>query len=181
MKRYYFIGLATIFILAVALVAYGTWLNVSDENQIARRMDERALTLTGAKVQKRLLHPTIALDAARLYSENMADAVALIDGRIIEWNVKKNSTVQKGDVLLRLENDQVMLQIQQSTANVRRAEAALAQAFNSYRRQELLLADNATSKEKYDAAKAQYEAAQETLVEAEAQRDCIMCRRGVSM
>lgn len=178
MKRYYFIGLATIFILAVALVAYGTWLNVSDENQIARRMDERALTLTGAKVQKRSLHPTIALDAARLYSENMADAVALIDGRIIEWNVKKNSTVQKGDVLLRLENDQVMLQIQQSTANVRRAEASLAQALNSYRRQELLLADNATSKEKYDAAKAQYEAAQETLVEAEAQRDMYYVQEG---
>lgn len=178
MKRYYFIGLATIFILAVALVVYGTWLNISDENQIARRMDERALTLTGAKVQKRSLHPTIALDVARLYSENMADAVALIDGRIIEWNVKKNSPVQKGDVLLRLENDQVMLQIQQSTANVRRAEASLAQAFNSYRRQELLLADNATSKEKYDAAKAQYEAAQETLVEAEAQRDMYYVQEG---
>ena len=171
MKKYFFIGLATIFILAIALVGYGTWLNVSDENQIARRMDERALTLTGAKVQKRSLHPTIEMDAVRLYSENMADAVALIDGRIIEWYVKKNSAVQKGDTILRLENDQVLLQIQQATANVRRAEAALAQAFNTYRRQELLLADNATSKEKYDAAKAQYEAAQETLVEAEAQRD----------
>ena len=171
MKKYFFIGLATIFILAIALVGYGTWLNVSDENQIARRMDERALTLTGAKAQKRSLHPTIELDAVRLYSENMADAVALIDGRIIEWYVKKNSAVQKGDTLLRLENDQVLLQIQQATANVRRAEAALAQAFNSYRRQELLLKDNATSKEKYDAAKAQYEAAEETLVEAEAQRE----------
>lgn len=171
MKRYFFIGIAVILALAVALVAYGTWLNVSDENQIARRMDERALTLTGAKVQKRSLHPTIEMDAVRLYSENMADAVALIDGRIIEWYVKKNSAVQKGDTLLRLENDQVLLQIQQAAANVRRAEASLAQAFNSYRRQELLLADNATSKEKYDAAKAQYEAAQETLVEAEAQRD----------
>ena len=171
MKKYFFIGLATIFILAMALVGYGTWLNVSDENQIARRMDERALTLTGAKAKKRSLHPTIELDAVRLYSENMADAVALIDGRIIEWYVKKNSAVQKGDTLLRLENDQVLLQIQQATANVRRAEAALAQAFNSYRRQELLLKDNATSKEKYDAAKAQYEAAEETLVEAEAQRD----------
>ena len=171
MKRYFFIGLAAILVLAIALVGYGTWLNVSDENQIARRMDERALTLTGAKVQKRSLHPTIEMDAVRLYSENMADAVALIDGRIIEWYVKKNSAVQKGDTLLRLENDQVLLQIQQATANVRRAEAALAQAFNTYRRQELLLADNATSKEKYDAAKAQYEAAQETLVEAEAQRD----------
>ena len=171
MKKYFFIGLATIFILAIALVGYGTWLNVSDENQIARRMDERALTLTGAKAQKRSLHPKIELDAVRLYSENMADAVALIDGRIIEWYVKKNSAVQKGDTLLRLENDQVLLQIQQATANVRRAEAALAQAFNTYRRQELLLKDNATSKEKYDAAKAQYEAAEETLVEAEAQRD----------
>ncbi len=171
MKRYFFIGLAAILVLAIALVGYGTWLNVSDENQIARRMDERALTLTGAKVKRRSLHPTIEMDAVRLYSENMADAVALIDGRIIEWYVKKNSAVQKGDTLLRLENDQVLLQIQQATANVRRAEAALAQAFNTYRRQELLLADNATSKEKYDAAKAQYEAAQETLVEAEAQRD----------
>ena len=171
MKKYFFIGLATIFILAIALVGYGTWLNVSDENQIARRMDERALTLTGAKAQKRSLHPTIELDAVRLYSENMADAVALIDGRIIEWYVKKNSAVQKGDTLLRLENDQVLLQIQQATANVRRSEAALAQAFNTYRRQELLLKDNATSKEKYDAAKAQYEAAEETLVEAEAQRE----------
>ena len=171
MKKYFFIGLAAILVLAIALVGYGTWLNVSDENQIARRMDERALTLTGAKVKRRSLHPTIEMDAVRLYSENMADAVALIDGRIIEWYVKKNSAVQKGDTLLRLENDQVLLQIQQAAANVRRAEAALAQAFNTYRRQELLLADNATSKEKYDAAKAQYEAAQETLVEAEAQRD----------
>lgn len=171
MKRYFFIGLATILILAIALVCYGTWLNVSDEHQIARRMDERALTLTGAKARKRSLHPTIELDAVRLYSENMADAVALIDGRIIEWYVKKNGTVQKGDTLLRLENDQVLLQIQQATANVRRSEAALAQAFNSYRRQEMLLANNATSKEKYDAAKAQYEAAQESLVEAEAQRE----------
>ena len=181
MKKYFFIGLVTIFILAIALVGYGTWLNVSDENQIARRMDERALTLTGAKAQKRSLHPTIELDAVRLYSENMADAVALIDGRIIEWYVKKNSAVQKGDTLLRLENDQVLLQIQQATANVRRSEAALAQAFNSYRRQELLLKDNATSKEKYDAAKAQYEAAEETLVEAEAQRDMYYVQGGVPL
>ena len=43
MKRYFFIGIAVILALALALVAYGTWLNVSDEKQIARRMDERVL------------------------------------------------------------------------------------------------------------------------------------------
>ena len=168
MKRYFFIGIAVILALAVALVAYGTWLNVSDEKQIARRMDERVLTLTGARAEKRRIKPTVAMDSVRLYSENMADATALVDGRIVEMFVTKNSAVHKGDVLMRLENDQIPLQIQQSSANVRRVEAALAQATNSYHRQERLMAKEATSKEKYEEAEAQYKAAQEALAEAEA-------------
>ncbi len=170
MKRYFFIGIAVILALAVALVAYGTWLNVSDENQIARRMDERVLTLTGARAKKRSLRPLVEMDAARLYSENMADALALVEGRIVEMYAAKNSHVHKGDVLMRLENDQIPLQIQQANAAVRRAEAALAQASNTYHRQERLMAKEATSKEKYEEAEAQYTAAQEALTEAEAQR-----------
>ncbi len=171
MKRYFFIGIGVILALSVALVAYGTWLNVSDEKQIARRMDERALSLSGARAKKRALRPKAEMDAVRLYSENMADAVALIDGRIIEWYVTKNSAVRQGDVLLRLENDQIDLKIQQATANVRRTEASLAQASNAFHRQERLMAKEATSKEKYEAAAAQYAAAQEALAEAEAQRE----------
>ncbi|MBR1553586.1 MAG: efflux RND transporter periplasmic adaptor subunit [Schwartzia sp.] len=169
MKRYFFIGIAVILVLALALVAYGTWLNVSDEKQIARRMDERALTLTGALAQKRGLRPVVKMDAVRLYSENMADAVALVDGRIIEMVVTKNSAVHKGDLLMRLENDQIPLKIQQATANVRRTEAGLAQAANAYHRQERLMAKEATSQEKYEEAQAQYKAAQEALAESEAQ------------
>ena len=171
MKRYFFIGIGVILALSMALVAYGTWLNVSDEKQIARRMDERALSLSGARAEKRALRPKAEMDAVRLYSENMADAVALIDGRIIEWYVTKNSAVRQGDVLLRLENDQIDLKIQQATANVRRTEASLAQASSAFHRQERLMAKEATSKEKYEAAAAQYAAAQEALAEAEAQRE----------
>ena len=170
MKRYFYVGIAVILALAVALVVYGTWLNVSDEKQIARRMDERVLTLTGARVKKRYLRPLVEMDAARLYSENMADALALIEGRIVEMYVAKNSIVHKGDVLMRLENDQIPLQIQQANATVRRMEAALAQASNTYHRQERLMAKEATSKEKFEEAEAQYTAAQEALAEAEAQR-----------
>ena len=168
-KRYFYIGIAVILVLAVALVAYGTWLNVSDEKQIARRMDERELMLTGARAQKRSLRPVVEMDAVRLYSESMADAVALVDGRIIEMYVTKNSVVQKGDLLMRLENDQIPLKIQQGTANVRRTEAALAQASNAYHRQERLMAKEATSQEKYEESHAQYKAAQEALAESEAQ------------
>ena len=63
MKRYFFIGIGVILALAVALVAYGTWLNVSDEKQIARRMDERALSLSGARAEKRALRPKAEMDA----------------------------------------------------------------------------------------------------------------------
>ena len=178
MKRYFFIGIAVILALAVALVAYGTWLNVSDEKQIARRMDERVLTLTGARAEKRRIKPTVAMDSVRLYSENMADAMALVNGRIVEMFVTKNSAVHKGDVLMRLENDQIPLQIQQSSANVRRVEAALAQATNSYHRQERLMAKEATSKEKYEEAEAQYKAAQEALAEAEAQQAQYLIQEG---
>ena len=178
MKRYFFIGIAVIFALAVALVVYGTWLNVSDEKQIARRMDERTLVLTGARAQKRSLRSMVEMDAVRLYSESMADAVALIDGRIIEMFVTKNSVVRKGDLLMRLENDQIPLKIQQATANVRRTEAALAQATNAYHRQERLMAKEATSQEKYEEAEAQYTAAQEALAEAEAQRAQYIVQEG---
>ena len=170
MKRYFFIAIAVILALSVALVAYGTWLNVSDEKQIARRMDERVLMLTGARAEKRSLRPVVAMDAARLYSESMADAVALVEGRIVEMYVAKNSAVHKGDLLMRLENDSIPLRIQQAAANVRQKEAALAQAANAYRRQERLMAKEATSREKYEVAEAQYTAAQEALAEAEAQR-----------
>ncbi len=169
MKRYYFIGITVILVLAVALVGYGAWLNFSDENQIARRMEERALQITGAKAQKRELRPSLALDTVRLYSDKITDAVALTDGRIVRWAVAKNSPVRAGDLLLTMNNEQIPVRIQQAASAVRRAEAVLAQAVNSFHRQERLLARQATSQEKYEEAEAQYLAASEALTEAQAQ------------
>ncbi len=169
MRRYYFIGIAVILALALALVGYGAWLNFSDENQIAKRMEERALQITGARVQTRELRPFLSLDTVRLYSEKMADAVALTDGRIIRWAVTKNTPVHTGDLLLTMNNEQIPARIQQAASGVRRAEAVLAQAVNSFHRQERLLARKATSQEKYEEAEAQYLAAQEALAEAQAQ------------
>ncbi len=169
MKRYYFIGITIILVLALALVGYGAWLNYSDENQIARRMEESALQITGAKAKKRELRPLLSFDTVRLYSEKMADAVALTDGRIIRWAVTKNSSVRAGDLLLSMNNEQIPARIQQAASGVRRAEAVLAQAVNSFHRQERLLERRATSQEKYEEAEAQYLAATEALTEAKAQ------------
>ena len=51
LKKYFYIAMAIILFLSVMLVAYGGYLNYNDSNQIANRMEERALQLTGAKVE----------------------------------------------------------------------------------------------------------------------------------
>ena len=127
--------------------------------------------LAGATAKVRDLKSTLKFDTVRLYSEEMTDATALIDGRIAAWHVSKNDRVTKGSVLATLVNDQIALQIQHATSSVKKAEAAMAQAANSYHRQERLMARNATSKEKYEEAQAQYLASQEGLNEAKAQRE----------
>jgi hypothetical protein len=89
MKRYFYIGIAVIMVLALGLVGYGAWLNYSDENQIANRMDNRVIQLSTAKAEYRDIHPTVSLPAVRFSSNNMADAIALTDGRITNWLVEK--------------------------------------------------------------------------------------------
>ena len=53
MKKYFYIGIVVILMMALTLVGYGAWLNYSDEDQIARRMDSRVLQLEGARAEMR--------------------------------------------------------------------------------------------------------------------------------
>ena len=47
MKKFYIVGLVVILMMAVGMIAYGTYLNESGENQIATRMKERTIPLQG--------------------------------------------------------------------------------------------------------------------------------------
>lgn len=174
MKRYYAVGLATILLMAVALIAYGTYLNRSDENQIAKRMAERTIPLQGEKAKVRSLNPVFALDTINLTAAEMSDATALIDGRITSAFVEKNSPVRRGQVLFELVNEEIPTKIQQAESAVSRAEAQLLQAKNSFARYERLKEKNATSMEKYDEARMNYEAASANLRGAIAARDQLL-------
>ena len=170
MKKLYFVGLALILMMAVGLIAYGTYLNKTDESQIEMRMESRTIPLQGAKVQVRNLQPVFVLDTINLTSEEMADAVALIDGRIEKVFVGKNSVVGKGQVLFELVNEDIPLKIRQADSAIAKAEAQVLQSRNSFARYERLKERNATSLEKYDEAKLNYEAAEANLQEAQAQK-----------
>lgn len=173
-KPYYIVGLVMILFFAVAMVAYGAWLNESGENQIVERMENRTIPLHGAKVQFYDLHPQLKLETVNLYSEEMADAVALIDGRVEKIFVSKNSNVERGQVLFTLLNEDIPLKIQQAESSIARAEAQLANAKNNYARYMRLMERDATSKEKFDEAEANYFASVAALKEAQTVKEQLL-------
>lgn len=167
MKKPYIVGLVLILIAAGAMIAYGAWLNKTGENQIVERMEQRTIPLQGDKVQVREISPRLVFETINLYSEEMADAVALIDGRIEQIAVSKNSNVHRGQVLFTLVNDEISLKIEQAESSIARAEAQLANAKNNYARYTRLMERDATSREKFDEAEANFFASEAALKEAQ--------------
>ncbi|MBR1552455.1 MAG: efflux RND transporter periplasmic adaptor subunit [Schwartzia sp.] len=168
MKRYFMAGLGIVLALSLGAIFYGAWLNERGEVQITRRMEERRLTLHGAKVAARRLSPRLTVNAVNLFSNDMADAVALVDGRIVECLARKGSSVRRGDVILVLENENIPLQRQEAESNILRAQAELKRAENNYSRYQILKANDAASAQQFDEAEANYFSAQSSLGVAEA-------------
>ena len=170
MKKLYIIALVFILICAGALIAYGTYLNKAGEQQIATRMAQRAVPVSAALAKNRNIFPAFNLNTINLTSNDVADAVALIDGRIDNAFVQKNSPVHQGQILFQIVNEDIPIKLKAADAAIARAQAQLLQANNSFNRYQRLKDKNATSLEKYDEAKLNYEAAQAALNEAQANK-----------
>ncbi|MBR4641820.1 MAG: efflux RND transporter periplasmic adaptor subunit [Selenomonadaceae bacterium] len=174
MKKFYFIGLAFILSAAIAIISYGAYLNESGERQIAKRMESRSIPLQGERAKFRNLRPVFVLDTINLSSDEMADAIALIDGRIENAFIKKNSNVKRGQILFELINEDIPIKIKQAESSIAKAQAQLLQAKNSFERYSRLKDKNATSLEKYDEAKLNFEAAEANLIEAQAVKEQLL-------
>ena len=168
MKRYFMAGLGIVLALSLGAIFYGAWLNERGEYQITRRMEERRLTLHGAKASMRRISPRLTVHAVNLFSNDMADAVALVNGRIVEGRAPKGTFVRRGDVIFTLENENIPLQRQEAESNILRAQAELKRAENNYNRYQILKASDAASAQQFDEAEAAYFSAQSSLSVAEA-------------
>ena len=168
MKRYFMAGLGIVLALSLGAILYGAWLNERGEVQITRRMEERRLTLHGAKAASRRLSPRLTVNAVNLFSNDMADAVALVDGRIVDVRAPKGSSVRRGDIIFVLENENIPLQRQEAESSILRAKAELKRAENNYNRYKILKDNDAASAQQFDEAEAAYFSAQSSLGVAEA-------------
>ena len=163
MKRYFMIGLAIVLVVSLGAIFYGAWLNERGENQIAQRMEDRKLMLHGDRAKVRPLNPRIEVSTVNLYSNDMADAVALVEGRIVECLVQKGTFVRRGDVIFVLENENIPLQIQEAESGILRAEAELKHAEENYSRYSRLRERDAATPQQLEDAEAKYFSAQSEL------------------
>lgn len=171
MRKYFLWGFVVIMAFAVGLVSYGAYLNYRGENKITERMAGRTIPLLGARAARRALCPRFAVDAVNFDSGAMADAVALIDGRVAAVHVKKNDHVAAGQLLVTLSNEELPIKIKEADSELLRAETELLRAKNNYSRYERLRARDATTAEKFDEAQAGYRAALAAVSAAEARKE----------
>ena len=191
MKKYFLIGLAIVCVVVVGIISYGAYLNKAGENAIIERMAERRIPLQGTTAKVRNIKTRVILDTLNLYSNEMTDTIALIDGRISAINIQKNDFVRRGEVLFNLTNEQYPLKIKQAEIDILRAESDilkadndivkaqtyLARAKNDYSRYSRLNEYQAISAEKFDEVAAMYKEAQVNLEVANLQREQAVSQR----
>lgn len=102
--------------------------------------------------------------------QTKADVASKATGRLIWMEVAEGSLVKQGEIIARLENEDVVARMKEAKANVRvakarlnEARAELKQAGLELKRQQNLIAKQFASREAYDSAMARHEKALATI------------------
>lgn len=108
-------------------------------------------------------------------AQRKAAVASKATGRLVWLGVEEGSRVKKGEVLARIENDDVLAAQSQAEANLKstrtsltQARAELYDAERSYKRFKALLADGIVSQADFDAAQARYRIARAAVAGAAA-------------
>ena len=81
-------------------------------------MEERRLPLRDERATVRKLYPQIKIPTLNLYADEMADAVALIDGRITESLASRNAIVSKGQPIFVVVNESIPMKIKEADSAI---------------------------------------------------------------
>lgn len=101
-------------------------------------------------------------------AQRKAQVASKATGRLVELLVEEGTVVKKGQVLARLESNDVEADLAQAKADVRVSQASLAEAEANFKRSESLLPQRLISQQDYDLTQAAYRRAIASVESAEA-------------
>ncbi|MDA0226356.1 MAG: efflux RND transporter periplasmic adaptor subunit [Proteobacteria bacterium] len=126
---------------------------------LALPLTAHAEALKTATVQLREVELTWSAEAV-VEAVRQSTVSAQIAGRIVEVRFDVGDTVKKGEVIVRIDERQASQAVAASTAQVREAQAAMANARAQFERTKQLLAQKFISQAALDKAETDYKAAQ---------------------
>ena len=176
MKKLYFAAITLVLVISASLFGYGVFLNVASEKHITTVLEQRAVSLKGARAAYRSIRPEIQLDVAGFNTTGMMDAIAKIDGTVKDVYVRKGERVKKGDALCRIVNDELQLQIAKAGTDITRAEAVYIKCRSDFERNKKLLAEDVISQSDYETSEQQMRATAAELSAAKIVREQLLDR-----
>lgn len=116
-----------------------------------------ALALRAPKAQVLVVQPTELVRtlqfSARVATLSRVDVGSTVTGRVAQVTVREGAQVQRGDVLVRLETDELQAALAQAVASERQADATLQAARATLQRAEQLVKQNFYSAAQLDEAR----------------------------
>jgi len=146
-KLYFRIGIVAVAVLVI-LILTGVWDAISSRAV--------AVKVTTATLRDPAQSSAVLTSNGYVVAQQKAAIASKATGRLVYLGVVEGDAVSKGQIIARLEDDDIRAQLEAAKANLRVDEAELKEAENNYRRQQNLFEDGLIAKMELEAAEARY-------------------------
>lgn len=137
MRNRTFSGLAALVIVAVVIAGFGCGSNTANVNINANNQPVTVDVTTAQAVVKPI--PTYFEATGNLVGDAQTDVAATVGGKIVEVNFDVGSYVQKGSVLVRLDDRDARIRLEQAEAQTEQQKKAVGQAVAAVRQAQIRL------------------------------------------
>ncbi len=177
-QKYLKMAIAGVIAVVVLVVGYGIYINAASRRHIEKMEAAKYTVLPVAYAGYRDIHAIIDNVNITARAAWMIDVEAQYEGVLDEVRVVQNQRVEKGDVIATLRNNDLLASIASASAEIEEARAKLINAEQTAKRYQYLVEKNAISKQEYDSAINQLDAARAQLEQRIAQRDMVRSEQG---
>ncbi len=147
-KKKITIAISVIIIAALAVAGY-TYISPMFDSTID-------VSMTSAALQTPAQSSAVLTASGYVVAQRKAAVASKGTGRLVYLGVVEGDKVKKGEIIARLEDDDVKAQLAAAKANLELQQADLTQSKNAYYRAEALFKTNAVSQADLDQAQANY-------------------------
>ena len=173
-QKYLKMAIVGVICIVISVVTYGIYINDASRRHIEKMEAAQYTTLPVAHVGYREFHAFADDINFTLRAPWTIDIPAQYEGVLDEVRVQKSQRVEEGEVLATMTNTDILAQTASAEADIEAARAQFINAEQTVNRYKYLVEHNAISRQEYDSAVAQRDAARAQMESRMAKRDLML-------